>query len=121
MPGNDASATLAYGQMGVLPQLKKPRRSGRTSPDESRLRYLQREDQALFRDRQPDRKHDRHVGACEAVEADHDVFAEAGVGNCPIGYATIEVRTAGGMIWAYGSVVDTVPATRRRFRCSSSS
>jgi hypothetical protein len=24
----------------------------------------------------------------------------------PIGYATIEVRTAGGMVWAYGSVVD---------------
>lgn len=31
---------------------------------------------------------------------------EAGVGQCPIGYATVEVRTAGGLIWTYGSVVD---------------
>ena len=30
----------------------------------------------------------------------------AGVGQCQIEYATIGVRTAGGKIWAYGSVVD---------------
>jgi len=29
-----------------------------------------------------------------------------GVGQCQIEYATIEVLSAGGNIWAYGSVVD---------------
>jgi hypothetical protein len=36
----------------------------------------------------------------------NDVFAKAGAGNCDIGYATVEVRTSTGNVWAYASVVD---------------
>jgi hypothetical protein len=34
------------------------------------------------------------------------VFQAAGVSSCPIGYATIDVLTAGCEVWAYASVVD---------------
>jgi outer membrane protein assembly factor BamB len=35
-----------------------------------------------------------------------DVFARAGAAGEPIAYATVEVLTEGGRVWAYGSVVD---------------
>ncbi len=37
---------------------------------------------------------------------ENDIFARAGVSNCPVGYATVELLTSGSSIWAYGSVVD---------------
>ncbi len=37
-----------------------------------------------------------------------DVFTNLGAGTRDIAYATIEVQTSGGRIWAYGSVVDNV-------------
>lgn len=46
-----------------------------------------------------------------------DIFVSSGAGNAEVAYATVEVRTAGGMVWAYGSVIDartgdptTIPA-----------
>lgn len=35
-----------------------------------------------------------------------DVFATSGAGDQEIGFATVEVRTAGGRAWAYASVID---------------
>ena len=35
-----------------------------------------------------------------------DVFAAAGVAGPPIAWATLEVRTAGALVWAYASVID---------------
>ena len=56
------------------------------------------------------------VKANEYFQVD-DVFAALGAGNLDVAYATVEVLTAGGRIWAYGSVVDnatgdptTIPA-----------
>lgn len=36
----------------------------------------------------------------------NDIFAAAGVATTDIAYATVEVKTAGGKIWAYASVID---------------
>ncbi|MCU0290758.1 MAG: PKD domain-containing protein [Thermoanaerobaculaceae bacterium] len=37
-----------------------------------------------------------------------NIFDNVGAGNRDIAYATVEVQTSGGRIWAYGSVVDNV-------------
>lgn len=46
-----------------------------------------------------------------------DIFVSSGAGSAEVAYATVEVRTAGGLVWAYGSVIDgrtgdptTIPA-----------
>lgn len=46
-----------------------------------------------------------------------DIFVSSGAGDAEVAYATVEVKTAGGMVWAYGSVIDartgdptTIPA-----------
>ncbi len=56
------------------------------------------------------------VPANEYFQVD-DVFAALGAGNLDVAYATVEVMTDGGRIWAYGSVIDnatgdptTIPA-----------
>ncbi len=36
----------------------------------------------------------------------NDVFATAGAGSRHWAFATVEVDTSGGLVWAYGSVVD---------------
>ena len=107
MPGNDDSATLAYGQMGVLPQLKK------TSAFRTNVGLMNHGSATCNVRIKLYSETGSQIGSTIDTSAPakqwkqiNDVFAEAGVGNCPIGYATIEVRTAGGMIWAYGSVVD---------------
>jgi photosystem II stability/assembly factor-like uncharacterized protein len=46
-----------------------------------------------------------------------DIFGSSGAGAAEVAYATVEVKTAGGLVWAYGSVIDvrtgdptTIPA-----------
>lgn len=107
MPGNDDSETLASGQMGVLPQLKK------TTAFRTNVGLMNHGSAAcnvrikLYSETgsQIGNTIDTSVPAKQWKQI-NDVFAEAGVGQCQIGYATVEVRTAGGLIWAYGSVVD---------------
>ncbi|PWB70001.1 MAG: hypothetical protein C3F15_14315 [Holophagae bacterium] len=107
MPGNPDSEALTYGQIGVLPQLKK------TSVFRTNVGLMNHGSAAcnvrirLYSEtgNQLGNTIDTSVPAKEWKQI-NDVFGEAGVGQCPIGYATVEVRTAGGMIWAYGSVVD---------------
>lgn len=107
MPGNPDSEALTFGQLGVLPQLKK------TSAFRTNVGFMNHGLAAcnvrirLYSENgsQIGNTIDTSVPAKEWKQI-NDVFGEAGVGQCPIGYATIEVRTAGGMIWAYGSVVD---------------
>ena len=107
MPGNDDSATLAFGELGVLPQLKK------TSAFRTNVGLMNHGAAAcnvrirLYSEagNQLGSTIDTSVPAKQWKQI-NDAFAEAGVGTCPIGYATIEVQTAGGKIWAYGSVVD---------------
>jgi hypothetical protein len=36
----------------------------------------------------------------------YDIFADTGAGNQDLAYATIEVQTPGGMVWAYAALVD---------------
>jgi len=107
MPGNDDLQTLASGQLGVLPQLKK------TAAFRTNVGLMNHGSAAcnvrikLFSENgtQLGGAIDTNVPAKQWKQI-NDVFAEAGVGQCQIGYATIEVLTAGGKIWAYGSVVD---------------
>jgi hypothetical protein len=107
LPGNDDSATMTYGQIGVLPQLKK------TSAFRTNVGMMNHGSAAcnvrirLYGENgtQIGSTIDTSVPAKQWKQI-NDVFAEAGVGSCAIGYATLEVRTPGGMIWAYGSVVD---------------
>ncbi len=37
---------------------------------------------------------------------ENDVFTGLGAGDCDLGFATVEVLTSGGAVWAYASVVD---------------
>ena len=107
MPGNDDLQTLTSGQLGVLPQLKK------TAAFRTNVGLMNHGSAAcnvrvkLFSEtgNQLGSTINTSVPAKQWKQI-NDVFNEAGVGQCQIGYATIEVLTAGGKIWAYGSVVD---------------
>jgi hypothetical protein len=107
MPGNDDLETLASGQLGVLPQLKKSSAfrtnvglmNHGTAACNVRIKLFSETGSQLGG------TIDTSVPAKQWKQI-NDVFNEAGVSSCAIGYATIEVRTAGGKIWAYGSVVD---------------
>ena len=53
------------------------------------------------------------VGSAKTLTADpsrwkqqYDIFANVGAGSQPVAYATVEVPTAGGRVWAYASVID---------------
>jgi hypothetical protein len=107
MPGNPASEAATFGQIAVLPQLKK------TSEFRTNVGFMNHGVAAcnvrvrLYSETgsQIGSTIDTSVPAMQWKQI-NDVFGEAGVGQCPIGYATVEVRTAGGLIWTYGSVVD---------------
>lgn len=47
----------------------------------------------------------RSIGPSEYSQIDN-VFGEAHAGNCDLGYARINILTAGASVWAYGSVID---------------
>jgi len=107
MPGNGDSATLAYGQLGVLPQLKK------TTAFRTNVGLMNHGVTAcnvrikLFSETGSQLGSTINTSVpAKQWEQINDVFDEAGVGECQIGFATIEILTAGGKIWAYGSVVD---------------
>jgi len=107
MPGNDDSAVLTSGQMGLLPQIKK------TSAFRTNVGFMNHGSSAcsvrvkLFRENgsQTGNTVNTSVPASKWKQI-NDVFGEAGVGQCQIGYATVQVLTGGCEIWAYGSVVD---------------
>jgi hypothetical protein len=107
MPGNDVSATLTTGQRGILPQLKKTSAfrtnvglmNHGSSPCNVRIKLYSETGSQLGS------TIDTTVPAEQWMQI-NDVFDEASIGQCAIGYATVEVLTAGGRIWAYGSVVD---------------
>ncbi len=107
LPGNDESATLTSGDTGILPLLKK------TSAFRTNVGFMNHQGAScnvrirLYSEQgaQLGTHIDVSVPAYGWKQV-NDVFSSAGVGHCQIGYATIEVRTSGGKVWAYGSVVD---------------
>jgi hypothetical protein len=107
MPGNDESATLTTGHLGILPQLKKTvafrtnvgLMNHGSSSCNVRIKLYSETGSQLGS------TIDTAVPP-EQWKQINDVFDEAGIGECAIGYATVEVLTPGGRIWAYGSVVD---------------
>jgi hypothetical protein len=107
MPGNDDSVTLTSGQTGVLPQIKK------TSSFRTNIGFMNHGSSAcsvrvkLFRDNgsQIGSTINTTVPASKWIQI-NDVFGEAGLNQCTIGYATVQVMTQGGKVWAYASVVD---------------
>ncbi len=55
----------------------------------------------------------RQVGTTKAITVgpgqwfqQFDIFADVGAGDQALAYATIEVQTPGGLVWAYGSLID---------------
>lgn len=97
---------LTAGQVGVLPQLKKIS-SSRTNVGLVNLGSAA----AMVEIR-------LHAGGVQVgstknvtVEAGawkqvNDIFVDVGAGERAVAYATVEVKTPGGQVWAYASVVD---------------
>ncbi len=118
LPAVTAAEGFGRGIIGIIPQLKK-NADFRTNVGVLNLSpfevvaaiklYNGSGDQMGTTRNQP-------VPANEYFQVD-DVFAALGAGNLDVAYATVEVMTDGGRIWAYGSVIDnatgdptTIPA-----------
>ena len=100
---------LAAGQVGVLPMLKK------SAAFRTNIGILNVGDAAvtalvkLFNAAGVQAGNSKSLTASPSryIQQD-DIFANVGAGNQDIAYATVEVQTAAGKIWAYASVVDAV-------------
>jgi hypothetical protein len=107
LPGAESATAIASGQMGMLPQIKKV--SGyRTnvgfinlgSANVTIRTRLYSEDGFPLGNAIT-----TNVAATEWKQI-NDVFATAGINQCTIGYATVELTSGAGPFWAYASVVD---------------
>jgi hypothetical protein len=107
LPGASPGQGLSLGKRGVVPQLKK-------TPDfRCNVGFLNlgsstcsvRVTLYSANGNQLGASMTTSVGAGQWKQI-NDVFGEAGVNQCELGYAIVEVLTADGLIWAYASVVD---------------
>lgn len=107
--GTAAAGThaLAAGQVGVLPMLKK------NAAFRTNVGILNVGDAAVTALVKLFSAAGIQVGSSKSLTASpsryiqqDDIFANVGAGTQDIAYATVEVQTAGGKIWAYASVVD---------------
>jgi hypothetical protein len=108
-PAVTADQALAFGQVGVIPQLEK---SAATRTNVGVLNVGSAEVTVEIRlfgasGAQVGAARTATVGASRYWQQD-DIFASAGAGPQPIAYATVVVQTPGGRVWAYGSVIDAV-------------
>ena len=121
LPAVTAAEGFGEGTVGVIPQLKK------NAQFRSNLGVLNLSDFdvetgiRLFDDEgsQLGTTKSQSVRANEYYQI-NNVFGALGAGQADVAYATVEVSTPGGRIWAYGSVVDeatgdptTIPALTR--------
>ncbi len=106
-PSLHAAQALTSGQVGIIPHLKK------TPQFRSNLGVLNLGDTAcsvivkLFKadGAQTGAAKTQTVAAGRYWQQD-DIFGATGAGSQTLAYATVAVETAGGKVWAYGSVVD---------------
>jgi hypothetical protein len=107
LPGARGIEALAAGQTGVLPQIKK------TDEFRTNVGFVNLgESSCTVRIRLFNEDGDQ-VGSVVSSNAgagrwqqENDIFNKAGVDSCDLCYATVEVVTVDGLIWAYASVVD---------------
>jgi len=106
LPGLEASAALRPGDDGYLSQLKSTE-DFRTNIGFTNYGGNTCTVRVFLHDDQGTRKGQFHAtvpaGGWSQVNR---VFQASGVGECPIGYAIVEVLTGGCQVWAYASVVD---------------
>lgn len=107
-PALTAAAALTTGQLGYLPQLKQNAafRSNlglvNLGDDDAdvRVRLFAASGAAVG-------ERTVTVTAGRWTQIDK-VFTELGAGNVSLGYASVEVLTGGGRVWAYASVIDAI-------------
>lgn len=108
-PAVQVSGGLTTGQIGVIPQLKK------TAAFRTNLGALNLGGAACTVDiklfgssgAQAGTTRTQSVAANRFWQQD-DIFGNTGAGERAIAYATVEAKTAGCRVWAYGSVIDNV-------------
>ena len=107
LPGCRLSDSLGYGQVGVLPQIKK------TASFRSNIGYVNLGSSSCDLSISLYSKSGSQIG--NAIQRsvgpgqwkqDSDIFATVGASSCDLGYAVVEVRTPGCSLWVYASVVD---------------
>jgi len=118
LPAVTAGEGFGRGIVGIIPQLKK-NAGFRTNVGVLNLSPFEVVAAIKLYDgsgAQVGTTRNQPVPANEYFQVD-DVFAALGAGSLDVAYATVEVMTDGGRIWAYGSVIDnatgdptTIPA-----------
>jgi hypothetical protein len=121
LPAVTAAEGFGTGSTAIIPQLKK-NAAYRSNVGVLNLSGFEVTARIRLHDDTGTRvgaSRDLTIPAHEYLQID-DVMTELGVGTLDLAYATIEVLTAGGRAWAYGSVVDnatgdptTIPALAR--------
>jgi hypothetical protein len=121
LPAVTAAEGFGEDSVGVVPQLKKNQQF-RSNLGVLNLSPFGVEVEIRLFDRSGSRigtTRNQQIRANEYYQI-NDVFTALGAGEVDVAYATVEVRTPGGRVWAYGSVVDnatgdptTIPALSR--------
>ncbi len=106
-PACTVKDALSFGQVGVLPQL------GKSARVRTNIGILNQGGAScavrvkLFDQAGLQRGDTRVITAAPGKwRQENDIFARAGAGEVDVAYATVEVDTPGGLVWAYASVVD---------------
>ncbi|RLE22906.1 MAG: hypothetical protein DRJ65_12950 [Acidobacteria bacterium] len=107
LPGVDDGNDLAHGEMGILAQVKK------TSSFRTNIGFVNLGQSSVTVRTKMYSNTGSQLGNTVTTnisgnqwKQENDVFQKAGVSFCEVGYATVEVTTYGGSVWAYASVVD---------------
>jgi len=99
--------TLASGQIGILPQVKKTSafrcNIGFVNLSAGSCTVITKLYSASGAPLGNTVTTTMNAGAWKQI---NDAFAKAGVSSCDLGYATVEVTTGGCSVWAYASIVD---------------
>jgi PKD repeat protein len=106
-PALTVSDALAAGKVGVVPQIKK------NAGFRTNLGIVNLGQQAVTVAVKLWSATGTQVGNTKQMTAQagrwlqqDDIFGTTGAGNRDIAYATVEVQTTGGLVWAYASVID---------------
>ncbi|MCD4748475.1 MAG: S8 family serine peptidase [Thermoanaerobaculales bacterium] len=107
LPGVDDGNKMEDGQIGILPQVKK-------TPDfRTNIGFVNLGQSSVTVRTKLYSSNGGQLGNTVTTsmpanqwKQDNDIFQKAGVSFCEVGYATVEVTTSGGSVWAYASVVD---------------
>lgn len=107
LPGADDGNNLDYGERGILPQVKK------TGNFRTNIGFVNLGQSSVTVRTNLYSSNGGQLGNSVTTsipanqwKQENDIFQKAGVSYCEVGYATVEVTTYGGSVWAYASVVD---------------